>query len=162
MGLTRLGPSLTSSDVGSRSSPANFPGVRREQQSGGWPEATEQETAKLQAGCSLFLAIPHSITTSPFSQIGGNNGPAWLGLLVREPNLLWNQAGTLAEKPTSTQRSWWIRDLFNIGGLTGVHFSKDLSAECRWEGSFIVVSFHICGGFCTLANRARRTRRRGL
>ena len=61
--------------------------------------------------------------------------------------LLWDQAGTLAEKPSGTQRSWWIRDLFNTGRLKGDHFSKDLSTECKWEGSFIVVSFHICAGF---------------
>ena len=33
----------------------------------GWPEATE-ETAEIQAGHTFSLAIPHSVTTSPFSQ----------------------------------------------------------------------------------------------
>ena len=43
--------------------------------------------------------------------------------------VLWNQAGTLVEKPSGTWRSWWIRDLFNTGGLRGDRFSKDLSSE---------------------------------
>ena len=48
--------------------------------------------------------------------------------------VLWNQAGTLAEKPSGTRRSWWIGDLFNTSGLRGDRFSKDLSPECKWGG----------------------------
>ena len=36
--------------------------------------------------------------------------------------LLRNQAGTLAEKPSGTRRSWWIGDLFNTGRLRGDPF----------------------------------------
>ena len=48
--------------------------------------------------------------------------------------MLWNQAGTPAEKPSGTRRSWWIRYVFNTGGLRGDRFSKDLSPECEREG----------------------------
>ena len=33
--------------------------------------------------------------------------------------VLWNQAGTLAEKTSGTQISWWIGDLLYTGGLRG-------------------------------------------
>lgn len=33
--------------------------------------------------------------------------------------VLWNQAGTMAEEASGTQRSWWIGDLFYTGGLRG-------------------------------------------
>ena len=72
----------------------------------GQPETTEKETAEIQAGRAFSLAIPHSVTASLFSQTGGNNGPVQLGFLVREPSMLQNQAGMLAEKPSGTRRSW--------------------------------------------------------
>ena len=53
----------------------------------GWPEATERETAEIQSGCAFSLAAPRSVTASPFSQTGGNSGPARLGFPVREPNV---------------------------------------------------------------------------
>ena len=79
MGLTSLGPSLTGSDVRSRPSPAKSPRVQWEWQTGGWPQVTEWETAEIQAGGAFFLEIPHSITTSPFFQTGGDNEPVQLG-----------------------------------------------------------------------------------
>ena len=93
------------------------------------PEATKWETAEIQTGGAFSLAIPRSVTALLFSQTGGKNGPAWLGFPVTEPSMLWNQAGMLAEKPSGTGRSWCIGDLFNICGLRGDYFSKDLSPE---------------------------------
>ena len=97
----------------------------------GWPKATERETAKIQAGRAFSFTIPRSITALLFSQTGGNNGPVQLDFLVREPNMLRNHAGTLAEKPSGTRRSWWIGDLFNTGRLRGDCFSKGLSPGCK-------------------------------
>ena len=100
----------------------------------GWPEATKQETVEIEAGHTFSLEIHHSVTASLFSQTGGNNWPEWLGLLVREPNMLPKQAGMLAEKPSGTRRSWWIGGVFNTVELRGDRLSKDLSVECKWEG----------------------------
>ena len=100
----------------------------------GRPKLTKHETAEIQAGRTFSLAIPHYVTASLFFQTGGNNGPVQLGFLVREPNMLQNQAGVLAKKNQAALRSWWIRDLFDTGGLRGNHFSKDLSPKCKWGG----------------------------
>ena len=54
----------------------------------GWPDATEQETAEIQARHAFSFAIPYSVTTAPFFQTSGNNGPAWLGFWVRN-QMLW-------------------------------------------------------------------------
>ena len=90
----------------------------------GWLEATEQETAKIQAGCAFSTAIPHSITASLFSQTGGNNEPAQLGFLVMEPNVMETGLDHPEEEPSDTWRSCKERGLFYTGGLRG-----DLSPE---------------------------------
>ena len=100
---------------------------------------TERETAEIQAGRSFSLAIPHSVAASPFSQTGGNNGPAWLSFLVREANMLRNQAGTLVEKPSGTRRSWWVGDLFNIGGRAQRRPFLQRS-ESRMKGGRVIYS----------------------
>ena len=87
----------------------------------GWPEVTQWETAEIQAGRTFSLAIPPSVTASPFFETGGNNGTAWLGFLVREPNVMETGLDHPEEEPGSTQRSWWIGVLFYTSGLRGDH-----------------------------------------
>ena len=67
---------------------------------------------------------------SPMQARAMRSWPGWSQTL----NLFRNQAGTLVEKPSSTRRSWWIRDLFYTGGLREDCFSKGVSPECKWGG----------------------------
>ena len=85
------------------------------------PEATEWETAEYQAGHTFSFVIPSTITASPFSQTGGNNGPVQLGFLVREPNVMEPGLDHPVEEPSGTRRSWKEGGLFHTGGLRGDH-----------------------------------------
>ena len=82
-------------------------------------EGTEWETAEDQAGHAFSVAIPHSVTTSLFSQTSGNNGPVQLGFLVREPNVMESGLDHPAEELSGPQRSWKAGALFHTSGLRG-------------------------------------------
>ena len=100
----------------------------------GWPEATELETAEIQPGCAFSLVIPCSITPLPFSQTGGNIGPAWLSFPVREQICY------------RTRLERWQKNQAALGDLDGLEIyfipagseetvsPKVLSLECQWGG----------------------------
>ena len=60
-----------------------------------------------------FLApSPPRPSPKPVATVGQRSWVSWSG---NQPNMLRNQAGTLAEKPSGTRRSWWIGDLTPAG-----------------------------------------------